>query len=390
MDKKVKEQIENMKKVVLHLHLDGSLRPETVYNWLVEQGEDVTLEQVQNALMVERDCRDLNEYLQKFDLPCRMLQTEGHMEQATYELFEDLAKQNVIYAEVRFAPSKHLEKGLNYNEVVEAAIKGMERAKKEFGIKGNLILCAMRGKNKEKDESTVEVAKEYLNKGVCALDLAGDEENFPTSDYKNIFDEATNFGIPYTIHAGEADGINSMKAAIDFGAKRIGHGVAIANYFNCLRRLEQVQTVSDLKSFQELKKYSEIKELLKLDDETEILAQIREIINTFNGVVEDIKRKQIGLEVCPKSNYDTKTFGNDSKLIDYYKAVELLYKKGFKVTINPDNSTVSSIEVNTELENLYKYTDLTLDDIAKIQTKGSEQCFVTCQKQKDSKTPDTK
>ena len=118
------EQIKEMKKVVLHLHLDGSLRPETVYKWLKEESQDVTLEQVKNDLMVEKDCRDLTEYLEKFDLPCKMLQTSEHIEQATYELFEDLAKQNVIYAEVRFAPRKHTEKGLGYSQIVESAIDG--------------------------------------------------------------------------------------------------------------------------------------------------------------------------------------------------------------------------------------------------------------------------
>ena len=130
------KQIEQMPKAILHLHLDGSLRPETVYKWLIEKGEKVTLEEVTKALMVEEDCRDLNEYLEKFSLPGKVLQEESHIEQATYELFEDLAKQSVIYAEIRFAPSKHVEQGLSYDQVVEAAIRGMNKAKKEFGIEG--------------------------------------------------------------------------------------------------------------------------------------------------------------------------------------------------------------------------------------------------------------
>lgn len=109
MQKEKLEEIKNMPKVVLHLHLDGSLRPETVYNWLKQGENNVTLEEVKEKLMVDKDCRDLNQYLQKFDLPLKVLQTEDHIEQATYELFEDLAKQNVIYAEVRFAPSLHTQ-----------------------------------------------------------------------------------------------------------------------------------------------------------------------------------------------------------------------------------------------------------------------------------------
>lgn len=212
IEKDLEKQIKEMPKAILHLHLDGSLRPETVYKWLKEQGQDVTLEQVKQDLMVHKDCRDLNEYLQKFDLPLQVLQTEDHIEQATYELFEDLSKQNVIYAEVRFAPSKHTETGLSYNQVVEAAIRGMNKAKEAFDIDGNLILCCMRGENNTiSNLQTVAVAKKYLNKGICALDLAGAEALYPTQEFKDVFAIAKKFNIPFTIHAGEADRTRECK-----------------------------------------------------------------------------------------------------------------------------------------------------------------------------------
>lgn len=215
MEKDKLKQVEEMPKAVLHLHLDGSLRPETVYKWLKERGKDVTLEQVKNDLMVNKDCRDLNEYLQKFDLPLQVLQTKEHIEQATYELFEDLAKQNVIYAEVRFAPNLHLEQGLEHEQIVEAAIKGMNKAKEEFGIDGNLILCCMRGNdNTISNLRTVATAKKYLNKGVCGLDLAGAEALYPTSGFSDIFKIAKQHGIPFTIHAGEAARTRKYKKSI--------------------------------------------------------------------------------------------------------------------------------------------------------------------------------
>lgn len=123
-------RIHEMKKVILHLHLDGALRPETVRKWLEEDGKTLSLEDVKSRLMVNKDCKNLNEYLEKFDIPSKVLQTADRIERATYELYEDLSKQNVIYAEIRFAPSKHLEKGLTYEQVVEAGIKGLEKAKK--------------------------------------------------------------------------------------------------------------------------------------------------------------------------------------------------------------------------------------------------------------------
>ena len=330
MDKNLEEQIYQMKKVVLHLHLDGSLRPETVYRWLKEEGKDVTLEEVQKALMVEKDCRDLTEYLEKFDLPCKMLQTEEHIEQATYELFEDLANQNVIYAEVRFAPSKHREQGLEYDQIVEAAIRGMERAKKEFGIDGSLILCAMRGDNKEDNLKTVEVAKNYIGKGVSAIDLAGAEALFPTEDYKYIFDEAkredkkeNKVSIPFTIHAGEAAGPESIKNALEFGTKRIGHGV------RCL------------------------------DD---------------NSLVEKLVQDEIILEVCPISNLQTKATGENHP-------IEELYRKGLKVTISPDNDSVSNTNIIEEYIWILEHTALTIQDLIKMNINAIRGIFgITPQK----------
>jgi len=200
------KKIQEMPKTILHLHLDGSLRPETVHKWLKQQGKDVSLEQVQKDLMVDKECRDLNEYLEKFDLPLEVLQTEEHIEQAAYELFEDLEKQNVIYAEVRFAPSLHTKEGLNQNEIVEAAIRGMNKAKEKFEIDGNLILCCMRGENRLiSNLMTVAATKKYLGKGVAGLDLAGAEALYPTKNFKDIFKIAKDSNIPFTIHAGEAD-----------------------------------------------------------------------------------------------------------------------------------------------------------------------------------------
>lgn len=215
------KQIEEMPKVILHLHLDGSLRPETVHKWIKEQGREIDLEKLKKDLMVNKECRDLNEYLQKFDSPLEMLQTQEHIEQATYELFEDLAKQNVIYAEVRFAPSLHTNKGLNYEQIVESAIKGMNKAKEKFKIDGNLILCCMRGEdNLISNLKAVATAKKYLNKGVCGLDLAGAEALYPTSEFRDVFKIAKGFDIPFTIHAGEAKRSRKYKTSIRMWYKK--------------------------------------------------------------------------------------------------------------------------------------------------------------------------
>ena len=316
------KRIHEMKKVILHLHLDGSLRPETVREWLKEEGEDRTLEEVKKALMVEKNCRDLTQYLEKFDLPCKMLQTEAHIEQATYELFEDLAKQNVIYAEVRFAPSKHLEKGLTYKQVVQAAINGMERAKRDFNIDGNLILCCMRGDNNVQENlETVVAAKKFLNKGVAALDLAGAEALFPTENFEDIFRLAKQNGIPLTIHAGEADGPTSVSTAIKY-ANRIGHG-------------------------------------------------IRSIESEY--LMKQLKEKGITLEVCPTSNEQTQAVVGKHPL-------EELYRKGISTTISTDNNAVSNIDIEEEYSKILENTNLTYNDLVKMNINAARAIFDTPEK----------
>jgi len=312
------KKIEEMPKVVLHLHLDGSLRPETVAEWLGEN-----LEEVKQKLMVDKECRDLNQYLEKFDLPGKVLQTKENIERVTYELFEDLSKQNVIYAEVRFAPSKHLEEGLAYEEVVEAAIQGMNRAKKEFGVDGNLILCCMRSdNNKEENLETVKVAKKYLNKGVCALDLAGAEALFKTENFEDIFKVARENNIPFTIHAGEADGSESIKKALEFGAKRIGHGVRCVEDKNLMGRLAQ---------------------------------------------------EGIALEVCPISNLQTQA-------VQGKHPIEELYKKGISVTVSTDNNTVSNTDIFSEYEWILENTNLNIDDLINMNLNAARNIFASPEK----------
>jgi len=319
------KQIQEMPKVVLHLHLDGSLRPETVKEWIEELlGKNVDLEEVRNMLMVEKDCRDLNQYLEKFDLPVKVLQSTEHLERATYEIYEDLSKQNVKYAEVRFAPSLHTRAGLSYDEIVRATVEGMERAKNEFDIDGNLILCCMRGNdNKEANLETVRIAKEYLGKGVCAIDLAGAEAIFKTADFEDIFKVAEDEEIPFTIHAGEADGPKSIVDALRFGAKRIGHGV---------------RSVEDPR------------------------------------IVKYLSVHKIPLEVCPISELQTQA-------VKGKVPVEELYRCRVPVTINTDNDTVSNTSILDEYEWVLSNTSLKVEDLIEMNLNAARSIFGT-EKQK--------
>ena len=183
----------------LHLHLDGSMRPETVRELLEQKGISPwdSDDDAARALRVGDDCADLNDYLTKFEYPCMVLQTSGAIERAVYELAEDLVHQDVTYAEIRFAPQLSTKEGLTQEEAVKAAIEGAKEAEMEFDdIRIGLILCCMRGEDHEANIETVRVASKYYGNYVCALDLAG-----------------------------EAAGPESIWRALEFGASRIGHGI---------------------------------------------------------------------------------------------------------------------------------------------------------------------
>ncbi len=269
----------------LHLHLDGSVSLKSARE--LSKIEGVFLpssdEELEKLLSVGKNCRDLNEYLEKFTLPVSLLQSEKSLEKCAFNLCRELFEQGFIYAEIRFAPQLHLQKGLTQKQVVESVLKGV----KESGFKANVILCAMRSgeDNSRENLETASLVKQFLNKGVCALDLAGAESLFPNEKYSYLFEKAREYNIPFTIHSGEALGAESVEKALEFGAKRIGHGV---------RSVESEKTLQILKD------------------------------------------KKIPLEICPTSNLNTKMFNNYSEI-----PLEKLIDSGVIVTVNSDNMTVS-------------------------------------------------
>ena len=309
----------------LHLHLDGSLRPETVWELAKEQGIRLpaeSAEEVKYKMEVPEDCRTLEEYLERFDLPLLVLQRADAIARVTYELVEDLAKEGVDYAEIRFAPQLSVNGGLTQDEVVEAAIRGAERGMKTYPeIRVGLILCCMRGADNEAlNMQTVETAKKYLGPVVCAVDIAGAEGLFPTENFAPVFAKVREYGIPMTIHAGEAAGPDSMKTALSFGTKRIGHGVAAINDPELIRRL--------------------------IDE-------------------------NVTLEVCVTSNYHTKVV----PAIEMHPIHKLL-EAGVHVTVNSDNRTCSRTTLQKEKEVLKEQLGFSDEEIEKMQEYAWEARFL--------------
>ena len=300
-----------MKKVELHLHLDGNIRPSTISEIL-----NINLEEAKKLSTIETKCASLKEYLTKFDIPLKIMQTKENLERVAFELAQDLQKDDVIYAEIRFAPNKHLKSGLTLDEVVTAILKGLS----QVPIKTNLILCMMRGDSYEQNLKVIKLAKKYLNHGVVAIDLAGSEASYPVNLYQELFEIAQKENIPFTIHAGEADEPLSVINAINLGAKRIGHGV---------RAIESEKA-------------------LKL-----------------------IKEKNITLEVCPKSNLDTNMY---EKLSNH--PIKKLYDMGLLVTINTDNRTVSNTNLTKSYQDLQEVFSFTKQDFLKMNENALQSAFL--------------
>lgn len=304
----------NVALIDLHLHLDGSLSLDSVKKLAAIQEIAIPEmdEELRGMLQVSEDCRDLNEYLEKFAFPCSLMQTVVGITEAVKNLERELAEQGLLYAEIRFAPQLHTLRGLSQRQVVEAAVAGMGQS----GLHSNLILCCMRGKDtQEANLETIRVAKEFLGKGVGAVDLAGAEALFPTENFADLFAMAKEWHIPYTIHAGEAAGPASVYQALRFGAKRIGHGV---------RSIE----------------------------DTVLLKRLAE--------------EAVTLELCPTSNLNTNIFGSYAEY-----PLHKLMEAGIKVTINTDNMTVSHTTVAAELRHL----GLTKEEIYRCMQNAAEASF---------------
>ena len=294
----------------LHLHLDGSLSEQDFINlskqYNVDLGKDFP-----NNIYVPSDCPSLEEYLKRFDLPLLLLQTKEALIYSTYSLVKRLHELGYIYAEIRFAPQLHTQKGLSQLEAAKAALEGLENALKDFpDIEVNLILCCMRHASEETNMENIEVANKLKGTRVVAVDLAGAEAMHPSSYYSRIFDKAKQYGLNITIHAGEATGSDEIMMAIDNGATRIGHGVHLS---------------LDAKS------------------------------------IKKVKDNDVCFEFCPTSNLQTKS-------LKTYKDVPLreFMNIDIPVTINSDNMTVSNTNVPIELVHMIKTFDLNKEEVKSL------------------------
>jgi adenosine deaminase len=326
--------LKRLPKVLLHEHLDGVLRPETVVGLARDVGyQGLPSENPEElAQWFHRGANQgsLSKYLEGFAHTIAVMQTEAALERIAYEQAEDLSNDGVSYFETRFAPVFHTQMGLTHQQVVSAVLRGLERAHKDFGIASGLIICAMRNRNESLEMA--ELAVDFRARGVVGFDLAGEEGGYPPKKHVDAFHyiQRENFNI--TIHAGEGYGKESIWQAIQYcGAHRIGHGT---------RLIEDI-TVVDGK-------------VVKL-----------------GGLAQYVLDKRIPLEICLLSNVHT---GATPSLAEH--PFRVLYQEKFRVTLNTDNRLMSRTTMTHEFEAARDTFGLSLDDFEKITINSMKSAFL--------------
>ena len=276
------------KKVELHIHLDCSLS----YDVVKKINPKITKDEYTNEFIGTK-CSCLKDYIKCADRAVDLMQTKKELELVTSDLFSQLKKDNVIYAEIRFAPLLHLDKGLSSYEVVKIVSKISKEESKKTGIKVGLILCTLRHFREDQAMETVKLVNDFKDSNVIGFDIAADEAGFTLENHIKAFEFAKKNNISCTAHAGEALGAESVLETLDkLMPKRIGHGV-------------------------------------------------RSIEDPI--LIDRIKKQNIHLEICPTSNIVTKVYK------DYLShSVDELYKKELSISINSDGRTISDTNLNKE------------------------------------------
>ncbi len=324
MPKLTIQDIQRLPKTDLHVHLDGSLRIQTILELAELQKVKLPAdspEKLRPFVEVGEDCKSLVDYLKAFDVTLSVMQTHEALVRTAFELAEDAAQENVRYMEVRYSPILHQQKGLTLHSIVQAVLEGLALAEKKYNIRTGVILCGMRHISPEISLKLADLTVAFKNKGVVGFDLAGAEEDFPAKRHKEAFGRVLANNINCTLHAGEAYGPESIHQAIHLcGAHRIGHGVR--------------------------------------------LVEDGDLLNYVND-------HRIPLECCPSSNVQTKAV---RKMSDH--PIRLYYDLGLRVTVNTDNRMVTNTTVSREYQVLHEQLNFSLEEIKELIIMGFKSAFL--------------
>ena len=332
------DQIQRVPKALLHDHLDGGLRPETIIEIAQQIGYKKlpTDDPKELADWFEESCNShsLVRYLETFSHTIAVMQSKEAIIRVSRECAIDLARDGVVYAEVRGAPELFTEKGLTLDQVVEATLEGFKQGMAEAASEGNKIrveslLCGMRQNNRSQEAAAAVV--KYRDKGVVGFDIAGPEDGFPPTNQLEIFEYLRKENAHFTIHAAEAYGLPSIWEAIQIcGAERLGHGVRI---------IDDIDFSGDKPKLGPLASY--------------------------------VRDRRIPLELCPTSNLQTgaaKTYSDHP--------IGMLAKLRFRVTLNTDNRLMSRTSMSNEMSECVKSFGWKFADLQRVTVNALKSSFI--------------
>ncbi|BBZ49283.1 adenosine deaminase [Mycobacterium heidelbergense] len=336
-------QIKKAPKALLHDHLDGGLRPATVIDIAGQTGYDglpaTDVEELATWFRTRSHSGSLERYLEPFSHTVAVMQTPDALYRVAYECVEDLAADSVVYAEVRFAPELHIDRGLSFDEIVDAVLAGFADGEKACAAAGRpivvrLLVTAMR--HAAVSREIAELAIRFRDKGVVGFDIAGAEAGNPPTRHLDAFEYMRDNNARFTIHAGEAFGLPSIHEAIAFcGADRLGHGVRIV-------------------------------------DDIDVLGDGPETGEVRLGRLASILRdKRIPLELCPSSNVQT---GAVKSIADH--PFDLLARTRFRVTVNTDNRLMSDTSMSLEMHRLVEAFGYGWSDLERFTINAMKSAFI--------------
>ncbi|MGO9382912.1 MAG: adenosine deaminase [Mycobacterium sp.] len=332
-------QIKKAPKALLHDHLDGGLRPATVIDIAGQTGYDglptTDADELAKWFRTQSHSGSLERYLEPFSHTVSVMQTPDSLHRVAYECVEDLAADSVVYAEVRFAPELHIDRGLSFDEIVDSVLAGFADGEKACAAAGRpivvrLLVTAMR--HAAVSREIAELAIRFRDKGVVGFDIAGAEAGNPPTRHLDAFEYMRDHNARFTIHAGEAFGLPSIHEAIAFcGADRLGHGVRIV-------------------------------------DDIDLVEGGGVRLGRLASILRD---KRIPLELCPSSNVQT---GAVKSIADH--PFDLLARTRFRVTVNTDNRLMSDTSMSLEMFRLVEAFGYGWSDLERFTINAMKSAFI--------------
>ncbi len=320
------ELLRRLPKAELHCHLDGSVRPETLLELAREYRQPIPRDDADalREYMRVDDARSLEDYLARFDVTLGVMQTAEALERIAYELAMDAARDGVWYIEIRYSPALNVRRGLSLGDVIEAPLRGLERAQQDGGAIGRVIICGLRHLSPGVSMELAKLAVAYKDRGVVAFDLAGGELGNPAAPHAAAFAYAREHDLACTCHAGEGAGASYVREAVHVcGADRIGHATRL------------------------------------IEDES---------------LTQYVNDRRIALEICLTSNVQTHA-------VESYEEhpVRRYFDRGMNVVLNTDNRLMSGTTLTDEYTWAAKSLGFTFDELADIAVNGFASAFLPWQ-----------